>query len=665
MNTESRLQEIISELEEFKTSVEKTFDTLVNKLDTSEIQEKIRHFKEIEISRVSKKVEQAIEVIKAPVYVGLLGRYSHGKTALINEFFSIREEHSLPEGEGVVTSKVTLIAFDSQIDYPRCSQVLRDKNKTENKVSIETLKASVGGKVVDENTEVTNYYSIKLPTKEPFSKLFEDKKICLIDLPGLGSPYFTDAEKALKFIEHIDLLIVVIKITEIEKARQGIEGYIRGNLSIPVIPVLTFFDKWQESDTFTTCTNEEEVVIEAKKLIEEKIPSLSKYLIRTVAVSSKTKFNIVKLRECVLNFVAEQNIGITKAKTEVPEITKRKFNEVSKELNQLTIDTENSLDRLQREIKGLMPQTQKRFESFEESFKKQKDKFVSDSKRKITQSVRDTFSDFRDMVQDIRHLNKHNEIKERISSIEQEVNSKKYAELKNEINDLVKDFKANLSDAVTSYINKLDIDESKRQELRQPALDIISYHPSVDNLDKDYKAPSTVTDMLQELAKTMIDFITDNLTNPQVILPLILPVLATPIILLIESLPLGIGKGLGESLTSLVNLVMIILVVAFVWKALSSDRTKRFNEAKNKIIDKLISDFDKYKQEVLNDSCQKFVETVDTIVTDVQLDLKDFTNEYAKDINSISKGVKDFQSKVTEINKFLQKQREIIESEQV
>lgn len=253
MNMENKLQEIITELEEFQTNVDKTFDDLVDKLNTPEIKEKIQHFKVIEISKIYKKVSQAIRIISAPVYVGLLGRYSHGKTALINEFFSIREEDSLPEGEGVVTSKITLVAFDSKIGSPRCLQVLRDK--TENRVSIETLKASVGGKVVDANTAIIDYYSIKLPTNEPFSQLFEKKKIHLIDLTGLGSLYFEDAEKALRHIDIIDLLIGVIKITEIEKAREGIERYIRNNLSIPVIPVLTFFDKWQD-DTFTACQTE-------------------------------------------------------------------------------------------------------------------------------------------------------------------------------------------------------------------------------------------------------------------------------------------------------------------------------------------------------------------------------------------------------------------------
>jgi hypothetical protein len=70
---------------------------------------------------------QAIQTIDSPIYVGLLGRYSHGKTALINQFFSMTQEYALPEGEGIVTSKVTEITFlNEDFGLPQCLEVSRD-----------------------------------------------------------------------------------------------------------------------------------------------------------------------------------------------------------------------------------------------------------------------------------------------------------------------------------------------------------------------------------------------------------------------------------------------------------------------------------------------------------------------------------------------------------
>lgn len=650
MSLENRFNEINNELEKFQKETESIFNKLVNNIKTPQIQEKIQHFKEVEISRISTSISQTRRVINSPIYVGFLGRYSHGKTALINEFFSIRQEYSLPEGEGMVTSKITQVVF-AQISSPHCEQVFRGKNSIS--ISIDTLKASVGGQAIDANTEMIDYYSIQLPAKEPFSELFEKKKIHLIDMPGLGGLYFRDNEKTRKYMEYIDMLIVVIKITKIEEASQYIEPYIH-NLSIPIIPVLTFFDKWKESDVFATCTDEEEVVIKAKQLIKDKIPSLSKYEIRTMAVSSKTRLNINELRECVLNFVETQNLLIDKAPSETPEVFRRRVNEISKELNKITIDAENSLNRLQREIQSLIPSNQRRFESFDQSFKKQKDRLIADSKRKISQAIKNIFSDFKDVSQDIMYRNNPNEIKEYIDNFEQKINLTKFTELNAEINDLLLIFKTNLSDAVNSYIDKLDIDELKRQELRQSTFDTIENSQSEIDNPIQYKAPLIIDDVIKGVAKITIDVITDNLTNPQLILPL----LVVPIIVTLKSLPL-----IGDKFAPVVDSVLIILVVAFIWKVISSDRTKRMNEVKRNIVEKLLSSFD--RQKIQDDSYRNFLETVEKIQNLVKEDLQETIDNYSKDVETISSQVKKFQLEVKTIDKFLQRQIAIIDSEQV
>jgi hypothetical protein len=651
MSIESKLQQINSELQKFQTSVERIFERLVSRLETPEVQEKIQHFKEIEISKISRKILQTKEVIDSPIHVGLLGRYSHGKTALINKFFSIGQEYSLPEGSGIVTSKITVVEFDSEVSRPVCLQVCRDN--TENVVSIEALKASVAGQAVDENTEIIDYYRIKLPARESFSELFAKKRINLLDMPGLGGLYFRDNEKTRKYMGYVDMLLVIIKITEIKEASKYIEPYIN-NLSIPIIPVLTFFDAWQNDATFTACVSEEEAIFKAKELIKDQIPSLSKHEIRTIAVSSSTGLNISALRECVLNFVETQNFAVRKVQPETPEVFRRRVGEISKELNKIAIDAENSLSKLQREVQGLMPKSQTRFESFEQAFKRKKDKLTSDSKKKISQCVKEIFSDFKNIGQDITYLNDFNEIRERISRLEQEINSTKITELNIEISDLVVNFKTNLSDAVVNYIDGLDIDELRRQELRQSTFDLIeSSQSSIDN-PVEYRSPPILGEIIQEITKASVDVVLDNLTNPEVILPL----LSVPIILWLKSL-----RVIGGIIAPFLDPIIIIIAIAFVWRVISSDRTKRLNEAKRKIVERLLASFD--KQKIINDSYQSFVETIDEITDAVQEELQDVTDPYSKDVRRIADGVKDFQIEVKTINKFLQNQIAVIESEQV
>jgi methyl-accepting chemotaxis protein len=253
-------------------------------------------------------------------------------------------------------------------------------------------------------------------------------------------------------------------------------------------------------------------------------------------------------------------------------------------------------------------------------------------------------------------LNDFNEIRERISNIEQEINSTKFAQLNAEIDDLVVNFKTNLSDAVINYIDKLDIDELKRQELRESTYRTIEQYESVVDDPPEYEAPSIVEDEFLGWTKISIDIILDNLTNPQ----LIFSFLAVLLLLALRSFT---WFELGEKLSPLVNLILIILAAAFIWKVISSDNTKRLNEAKRKIIAKLLSSFD--KQKFLNDSYESFVKTVDDIVDEVQKELQEVTDPYSKDVQQISDGVKEFQVAVKEINKFLKNQIEILESEQV
>jgi len=653
----NRLTQIKEELQHFQNSTKETFKGLITKLDAldePEIKEKFEHFQEVQVKGISKKIEYAITVLDSPIHLGLLGRYSHGKTALVNELFSIESEYALPEGEGVVTSKITKVEFlDSSVGRPICLEVYRGGN--ENKVDIETLKASVKGQTNDTNLDMIDYYSIRLPIREKFSELFANKKIHLIDMPGLGSPFWKDGEKTKKYIENLDMLIVVIKITKIEEAAIYIEPYIQ-NLSIPIIPVLTFFDTWKESATFPSCRDEGEVFIQAKKLLKQQIPSLSKYETRIIAVSAKTNLNIGGLRECILNFVEEQNMAIQKAKKETPEVFRKKVTEISKVLDLVSIEVERALDRLQREINSLL--SPKNSESF--SFQKQKNRLLSEARRNITRSTKGIFSDFQDRVKDISYITKSSEIEGRLEKIENDVNQTLYKQLKDEVKELFNDFKTNLSEATANYINKLDLGELKKEALKKSISEIIETYKSDDlNLDNlKYKRPQVIIDLLKKLVMSIFDAIPQNLTNPQILMSI-------PIVLIMVLVSNTIKhtwfKSQLSELTALIDLVLLVIPIGLIYIVLSSGNQKRFNELRRDIIDKLLSDFN---QQNISETCyQKFVDVVEKMIGEVEKELGDETETYKKAIKAISTETKKFQLEGQKIQTFVGKQLEIIKSE--
>ena len=112
------IEETISKISEKLVSFHDLNQFFVSKLNNfkfDEVRDKIIRFYDTEFTKISKRVDYSAKLLNSPIYVGLLGRYSHGKTALLNSMFNIREDYRLPEGEGVVTSKITKVVFNSSI----------------------------------------------------------------------------------------------------------------------------------------------------------------------------------------------------------------------------------------------------------------------------------------------------------------------------------------------------------------------------------------------------------------------------------------------------------------------------------------------------------------------------------------------------------------------
>ena len=351
-------EEILKSLNDFEHMIQKNFsEDAVESIETEGLRRSFRGLKNNAIKEIVEDIEHAKSVISSPIYVGLLGRYSHGKSALVNALFKLDDDCRLPEGEGVVTSKVTLVDFD---DYPTAQAFAIVSNEDlPRQISINELIGSVGSNNDDESICVESY-KLTLPTSgRGFASNFLANNITLVDMPGLGGPYFTDKVTTANYLKYMDMALVVMKVDEIEDSARHIRYFVE-NLNIPVVPILTYQDLWKKSDLYMDCDDEAAMLAKAQSLIEEHLPSLKKYCVNLIAVSSikdengSEHKNIASLRGIILDQITNKKLAIGKARTEIAPIYKKQVMELSKEFGALKI----KLDKLLADINPLEKQEQ-------------------------------------------------------------------------------------------------------------------------------------------------------------------------------------------------------------------------------------------------------------------------------------------------------------------
>lgn len=211
-------------LKDTKNEIESNFTLeAMEQIQTEGIKRELNRFRSTLIKDITYELEHTMEVIQSPVFVGLLGRYSHGKSALVNALFSLDETSKLPEGEGVVTSKVTRVDFNKELYAPEAYEV--KKGGVSSMIDVETLRNGVGQTQTD--TSSVDYFYMKLPTdNRDFAQLFATKNISLIDMPGLGGPYFKDQTTTKQYIKNLDMILAIVKVDGIREAGIHIEPYI-------------------------------------------------------------------------------------------------------------------------------------------------------------------------------------------------------------------------------------------------------------------------------------------------------------------------------------------------------------------------------------------------------------------------------------------------------
>jgi len=280
------------------------------------------------------QLDNCERLMKAPVYVGMLGRYSHGKSALVNSLFLMDDETKLPEGESVVTSKVTRVSFDDQITSATAYKYYNGAHDREKFAEYADFQKTAQSK--DEDNSGIAFLEANIPVSEKrnLARDFFQNNIQLIDMPGLGGPYYDDSAMTKEYVEKMDLVVVAIKITEIEESSIAVNKFLQ-KINCPKIAVLTFYDLASQDNKYVECNGDmSKIIAKAKSEVAEHFTNLGD-TDDIIVVSNKDNALVDKVRERILQKITVQRIAINTVHQEIPVVQQRKSNALKKELESL------------------------------------------------------------------------------------------------------------------------------------------------------------------------------------------------------------------------------------------------------------------------------------------------------------------------------------------
>lgn len=638
METNNELNEMLADV---KYQLEQDFSQeKIDRLEVDEIKRQMSRFKTAKVDSLIREIDHLSEVIKSPVHVGMLGRYSHGKTALVNKLFSLDEECKLPEGDGVVTSKVTYVSFDKELPVPEAYEV--KKGGGENLIDLTVLRNSVGR--TDHDTSTIDYYKLRLPTEgKDFASLFASKNINLVDMPGLGGPYFKDQTITKKYIRNLDMIIAVIKIDEILESGLHVNNLIENSL-IPIIPVLTFTDKWKESDLYSDCKDIDAVLFKAQKLIEENIPNLRPFLGNIIAVSSYTGDNIDALRNLILNHIESANIAIGRARKDISPVYRKQlilFKEEYSAFKAKMAALEKDLDEM---LKPILPKNgELRQDIIEEACKGTR---VLRAKHALedetARCVNDFFAKYKDRLSSIQYVNKKDELVSAISKLEDDTNNRLARESTERMDSLYQSYKDELSYEINKLLSRMTLDNKTKANLNKGISDAMedSAVDYQDSLKLDIKSVAISSCLAKYDAKVGMSFIANMAKNP------------VTLIMCIAGVAIFVaGLCAFRRVNNGLMIAGIALAVASIIPTMLSQprETKAlFDEAKQSVINLLKGAFDvnKKKDNLLN--------VVSRTVLELNQDLKDVlsddTSSYNKDARFMTSIKERFDEKMNQLS---------------
>jgi predicted GTPase len=600
-----------------------------------------------EIKGLLKEIDYTLRVLQAPVFVGLLGRYSHGKTALANALFGILEDYALPEGEGIVTSKITRIDFEENIAFPRAYIVKRGNEREEIEIGLLRKLARSSEDTSLKESSLIDFLHLQLSAQSGFSRLFAQKRISLIDMPGLGGPYFKDSIRTQKYLETMDFILVVIKITEIDKAGKVIERFVANTKLPPVICVFTFYDKANEFPLFKGL-DDEDIQQKAMELAKEHIPSLSREIeTASIFVSSKTQLNIEELREFMLNFVERRVEAVDKIREETPKVFRRKMAEMKQEILRLESKINNLLNKLSSSQDLDIARSIDQLPIFRRSEREEKRELRS-VRKEVAVKLRDVQKKVESTLISILDASDCSQAKGILEDIETEIKNligEVEAELNNQFNDRIKPL---LKDNAMKFVEReLDLPPDKKERLEEDIERELEGFRVFFDWDKEITlSRDFYHKCIASQGKDLSRRITANFSNPQ-----FLQGIGFSIVIIVVGQFIGKIPMIGNDLSSIFNFLGMLGIIGSVAYAIIMtpgnkayfNKLLRDSYRSMKVeVNSYFSELEKYVNELMDDTLK---ELKNSILEEIGSE----TNEVVKDIRNLRELTKRLENEFFEI----------------
>jgi predicted GTPase len=277
----------------------------IKSLDSRNYDDLIRECRDF-LESVRRAAEDCKAAVDSPIYIGVVGHFSHGKSSLLNALlFPPKTPETLPTGEGVVTSLCTLIQFSNNADDHEFFEVA--PGGEEQYLAADAYRVRVSGK--GKKAGMTSHFKVRLQVSqlsEPLFKDFVEKQIELLDTPGLGGPYWKDEQALMSWIKEFVMVVVCIKASEINETTAATLNPFLRQTTKPLVPVVTFWDLWRKAPDFKGITDEAKARDEAKKRISQFFPSLAHYSDETIFTSAKYCIQTIEVPENESRFFTDE-----------------------------------------------------------------------------------------------------------------------------------------------------------------------------------------------------------------------------------------------------------------------------------------------------------------------------------------------------------------------
>lgn len=629
---------------------------------------------------VRRAAEDCYRAINSPIYVGVVGHYSHGKSSLLNAMlFPQKTRDLLPTGDSIVTGTCTLIGFKDDRQGHEFHEVKYDGAETQ--ISSEEYQSKVSGKRTGALQGV-HHFRIKLNALDLNLGVFQsmaEKNIELLDTPGLGGPYWKDEHALQSWMKEFMLLIVAVKADAINKrVADSINPFLKYSTR-PIIPVVTFWDLWDQSDSYKGINSEEDARRKACEDIVKYFPIMSdaveegriafvsaKNYRDQVSVPSKTKssftedWNIDNVRNTLANYVSSKINVLQSIRAEQSDLEINRKQRVIESCKSLCVTYFGLNKTLKAELEASKPKA-----GYEDD--------LDEALRKLQEDISREFDRIIDRISE--------KIEDRVSIIStlgnwsQEL-SEITKDIKNETQRLFKEslpdrFERNIDRGVKRVIlryleNESPLEKTKIKRLKNNIEELcrdLVKDLTEPTLQSPFAPPQGVTDWAKNIISALLDGIkTLFTTNLPAGLAILFAIFVLPLMVgFLKKIPF-----FGENLAGAIGFVQIFIfsagaftLLAVSWGNVKRAREKTAMDVKEKArkqnrradirdrimldIDSRLRDFENDIRETLSEEISPLIQSGDDLSEDLDRLFSDIGSQVKvieKECSALARGIR-------------------------